>query len=97
VSYYVIDTHSSLSNSSKMKQKKTQSLIFDRKRFRHRGLVKRWISENNYKLPKYKKQPIEKYANTYRVRIRPPYRFDKKTLRTVVKDEGVKAVKGFLK
>lgn len=81
-----------------MKKRKTQRLIFEKKDFKNRFIVKRWLSDNGYKPLKYKKQPIENGDdNIFKVTIREPYRFKKTTLRKERKDKGVKAVKGILK
>lgn len=80
------------------KKPKIQTLIFDRKYFKRKNDVKSWVRSNGFKILRYKKHPIAKYKNTFRVRQREPYRFDKKTFRTrVLKRRGVKAVFGFLK
>lgn len=88
------------------KKRKVQTLIFEKKFFRNRKKVRRWILDNGFILIKFKKQPIEVTRNTFRVRQRMPSRFNKSTFRTnifvLLKGKniklpiGIKAITGIL-
>jgi hypothetical protein len=75
---------------------KMQNLIFDKKVFPTRRVVKIWVKNNNYKLLSYKKQPIESNKTTWRARQRHPKYFKKSSFKTIILKKGVKAVKGYL-
>jgi len=85
------------------KKRKLQTLIFDQKFFPTKKKVRDFVKRNGFTLPKYKKNPVLKYENTYRARQRPPGRFKKTTFRTFPifinkkKIKGVKGVYGYLK
>jgi len=79
-----------------MKRYKPQALIFDKNGYSKRK-VSSWIIKNNYKVPKYKKEPIRKYEKTIRVRLREPKAFNKNTLRRKTIDKGVILVYGRLR
>ena len=76
---------------------KLQTLIFDNKFYTNKRKVKDWVLRNDFKLDKRKKDPVDKFANTYRVRQRNPDWFQKKTFRTKQLSKGIKGVYGYLK
>lgn len=80
-----------------MERIKTQTIIFDKTKFPSRKLVKNWIIGHNFKLCKYKKQPIESKDNTWRVRQRDPKYFNKYSFKTKELRKGIKIIIGRLK
>lgn len=76
---------------------KVQVLIFDRKTFKNRKQIKDWIIKNNYKLLKYRKQPIVKKDSSWVCVQRDCCRFKKRTMTTRYIRKGVKGVYGKLK
>ena len=78
-------------------KKKLQSIIFDKKFFPSKHLVKSWINRNGYKIDKRLKIPVLKHDNTFRVRQRNPDWFNKKTFKVENLSKGVKGVFGKLK
>lgn len=73
-----------------------QALIFDKKHYPSRHLVKGWISKNNYIIDQRLKHPIMKSGNTFRVRQRNPDWF-RKPFKVESLGKGVKGVYGVLK
>ena len=80
-----------------LKEFKIQLLVFDRKTFKNRKQVKDWIIKNNYKIMKWKKQPIEKTEKTFICKQRECCRFKKRTLKPRYLKKGVKGIYGKLK
>ena len=82
------------------KKTKIQTLIFNKKYYPTKRRVRDWIAANpEYKILKYKRNPIDDNPETYRVRQREPYYFKKSTFRTINinKSGTIKAVVGKLK
>jgi len=85
---------------SKIKKSKIQTIIFQKRYYPTKLSVRNWLKRNpEYKLLKYKRDPIDKFEDTYRVRQKEPWYFDKKTFRTIKlnKSGTIKAVIGKLK
>jgi len=73
-----------------------QSIIFNREYYPNKKIVKMWIDKHNFILMKNKKEPIQKYENTYRVRQKNPNLF--KRFKTIILKKGkIKAIYGFKK
>lgn len=73
-----------------------QSLVFDKEYWRYKKDIKEWIRRKGYKLQKHKK-PIKSYDNTFRVRQRDPWRFNKSTFKSKKFGKGITAVFGNIK
>ena len=73
---------------------KVQSVIFKKSIFPTRRIVKQWIFNNGFKLLKYKREPIKKNPNVWRVRQREPDYFIKSSFRTKIIRKGVMIVYG---
>ena len=74
-----------------------QSLIFDKKYFHSKNMIKEWISKNGFTIDKRLMKPILKCDSTFRVRQRNPDVFNKKTFKCESLGKGVKGVYGNLK
>jgi len=75
---------------------KIQSIIFNREYYPNKKVVKMWIDKNGFLLMKNKKEPIQKFDNTYRVRQRNPNQFNKfKTV--MLKKNKIKVIYGLKK
>jgi len=79
------------------KELKEQAFIFTRKVFKNKKQIKKWMKDNNKKVPKNKKDPIRKYDEEYRCRQREPCIFNKRTLNKVWVCKGVFVIKGKFK
>ena len=75
-----------------------QALRFERKQFRTKKDVQRWLSAHKeYKPLKKGKERIDKAVTQYRVRIRDPDLFTEDGYKTVDIGEGVSIIYGVLK
>jgi len=79
------------------KKRKLQVIVFDRGFFNSKKAIKEWLKKKDYEIPKYRKKPIKKFDDEFRVRIREPFRFNKKTFRRKKVRRGVYELTGFLK
>ena len=81
----------------KKKERKIQTLIFDNELYCTKRKIRHFIKCNNYKILKYKRDPIRRYKKEFRVRQREPCKFNKKTFRNIKIKKGVTAITGYLK
>ena len=79
------------------KNEKFQTLIFNKPYYNSKRKIRTFINNNGFKILKYKRDPIRKYEKQYRVRQREPWRFNKKSLRTIKLTKKITAVVGKLK